>query len=79
MAPRGGGPRRRLVGVPDRPEPQRRRKPNDGYQLRIESITYQGDDTLGARAIQEFLRLRRLGRTRERAVEIQPDNPGSAA
>jgi hypothetical protein len=54
------------------PRPKRRR--DDGYELRVESITYLGDDPAAARAIENFLRLSR-SRERQRAMELEPDRP----
>ena len=58
------------------PERQpRRKRPTDAtYCLRVESITYLGDDVASARAIENFLRLSR-SRDRQRAVDLEPDRP----
>jgi len=57
-------------------DPARQRKPkrrgDDSYRLRVESITYLGDDAAAARAIENFLRLSRA-RDRQRAVELEAD------
>lgn len=53
-------------------QPRPKRRPDDGYELRVESITYLGDDAKAARGIEEFLQLRRL-RKRQRAVELETD------
>ncbi len=54
------------------PAPQ---PPDETYRLRIVSVQYAGDDAAAARAIAEFLRLRRLTKA-QRQVEIeQPDQP----
>lgn len=52
------------------PRPKRRR--DDGYRLRVESITYLGDDAAAARAIENFLRLSR-SRDRQGPVELEAD------
>jgi len=43
----------------DETKPKRSRRRDDGYRLRVESITYLGDDVAAARAIENFLRLSR--------------------
>jgi len=57
----------------DQPARPPRRQPN-GYRLRVERITYLGDDAAAARAIEEFLRLSRLAE-RQRAKEREVDGP----
>jgi len=47
------------------------RKRPDNYQLRVESITYLGDDKAAARAIENFLRLRRPP---QRPEQLKPDD-----
>jgi hypothetical protein len=52
-----------------------RKRRDDGYRLRVESITYLGDDAAAARGIVEFLRLSRLteiDRAREAAAAETP-------
>jgi hypothetical protein len=58
----------------DRPAPPRRRR--DSYKLRVESITYLGDDAAAAKAIENVLRLSRLSDGRQRAEELELDEPG---
>jgi len=50
-----------------------KRKP-DEQPYRVVSITYLGDDAAAARAIREFLRLRRLAQT-EREAELKIEEP----
>jgi hypothetical protein len=54
-------------------QPRPKRRADDGYRLRVESITYLGDDVASARAIENFLRLSRA-RDRQRAVELETDD-----
>ena len=64
------------VPQPDIEPPNRTERPkrrgDDGYRLHVESITYLGDDVAAARAIENFLRLRR-SRDRQQAEELKPD------
>lgn len=52
--------------------PRRKRRDDKTYCLRVESITYLGDNVASARAIENFLRLSRA-RDRQRAVELEAD------
>lgn len=53
------------------PKPARRRR-DDGYELRVVSIEYLGDNVAAAQAIEEFLRLSRAQK-RQRAIHLQAD------
>jgi hypothetical protein len=46
--------------APEPIKPARRPKNDPTYRLRVESITYLGDDAAAARAIENFLRLSRI-------------------
>ena len=50
---------------------RKQRKRHDNYRLRVESVTYLGDDKAAARAIENFLKLRRPP---ERPEQLKPDD-----
>jgi hypothetical protein len=50
--------------------PKRSRRHEHGYRLRVESITYLGDDAAAARAIENFLR---LSRSRDEQPKTEAD------